>query len=282
MTPLISLLTDFGVSDNYVGVMKGVMLNILPEVNFVDITHQIPPQAVREAAFSLFTALPYFPEDSVHLVVVDPGVGSSRRPIGVQTPRYRFIAPDNGVLSYALSLEKEFEVVELSNPAYQLAEISTTFHGRDIFSPAAAHLAAGVPLGEFGPDLEDIIRLPEPVLRMDPHQLSGEVLGIDHFGNIGTSINALRWVDEKTLELNPVWTGSSADLTGFQFSAAGVIIKLGELKIKGVSATFSSVEPGQPVAVVGSDRGLDLAVNQGNLAHDFGVEPGDRVTVLFE
>lgn len=277
--PLISLLTDFGTADNYVGVMKGVMLRIAPQARFLDITHQISPQSVREGAYSLQTSLPYFPQGTIHLVVVDPGVGSDRRAVGVQIPGAQFIAPDNGVLSYVLSGQEDIQAVELANPAYHLKEISTTFHGRDIFSPAAAHLAAGVPLGELGPSVDDLVQLPEPYLAYEQGCIRGEVISIDHFGNLATSINTLQWRGEDALALDPLWTMAGGGGDEVIIPAARAVVRVGEWEVAGIAATFSAVDPGHPVAVVGSEGGLDLSLNQGNLAEKLGVTTGAPVTL---
>jgi len=276
LTPVISLLTDFGLSDHYVGVMKGVMLEILPEAVFADITHLVSPQDVREGAYALMNSVPFFPDHTVHLVVVDPGVGSRRRAVAVETPRGKFIAPDNGVLSYVLGQGVPFRAVELSNPAYHLEEISTTFHGRDIFSPAAAHLAAGVSLEELGPAVEDLVWLPLPGLEIHPDRIVGEVIGVDHFGNLGTSINALHWSAREDLVLDPVWGEKHEPV---EFSASNVEVEIGDLKLKGIARTFSAVEPGEALALVGSEHALDLSINQGNLAKVLDASPGDRVTL---
>ena len=142
---ILTLSTDFGTEDEYVGVMKGVILSIAPEVRLVDLSHQIPPQDVRRAAFLLMNAVPYFPPDTVHLAVVDPGVGTERRPLAVRTPAGTFVGPDNGLFSWVLARVPEWGAVEIREPAYRLPLVSSTFHGRDIFAPAAAYLAAGVP-----------------------------------------------------------------------------------------------------------------------------------------
>ena len=278
--PVISLLTDFGIDDNYVGVMKGVMLNILPETRFLDLTHQIPPQGVREAAYSLMTAFPYLPRGIVHLVVVDPGVGGARKAVAVESSQGSFIAPDNGVLSYLLPEIGDFRAVELNNPAYQISPVSSTFHGRDIFSPAAAHLAAGVALEELGPPVENLVTLPRPRLVIEEGRIRGEILSVDHFGNLATSISSLRWVGEDTLVLDPLWGTPEQIREPVHFSAAKSEVQVGDLNLKGIHSTFSSVELGEAVALVGSDWTLDLSLNQGSLARELDAAPGDPVTLI--
>ena len=189
--PVIALTTDFGQADGYVGTMKGVILGICPEATLVDVSHDIRPQAVRQAAYVLSTAAPYFPPGTVHMVVVDPGVGSERRPIVVQTDRATYVAPDNGVLSMVLSQEPARRAIQIrvAEPRYRLPQISATFHGRDLFAPATAHLACGVEPGELGDPLplSDLVTLPvlQPQRQSDGSWL-GEVLHIDRFGNLIT------------------------------------------------------------------------------------------------
>ncbi|MEA3396222.1 MAG: SAM-dependent chlorinase/fluorinase, partial [Chloroflexota bacterium] len=190
---LITLTTDFGTQDGYVGVMKGVMADIMPGVTFVDISHAVPPQDVRAAAYLLWTALPYFPAESIHLVVIDPGVGTARRPLASRTPWGLLVGPDNGVFSYVWAAAPSELTVELTNPAYHRSVMSTTFHGRDIFAPAAAYLARGVPLEDFGAPVAEPARLLLPRLELDEGVLKGEVLHVDHFGNAITSIGRLIW-----------------------------------------------------------------------------------------
>lgn len=278
-SPIISILTDFGDADAFVGTMKGVMLNIAPQAQLVDLSHLIPPQDIKQAAFILMTAAPYFPEGTVHLIVVDPGVGSTRRAIAVQTPHARFVAPDNGVLSYALAGVESYTAVELANPKYQLPVVSSTFHGRDIFSPAAAHLAAGVPLEKLGPVLDSIVLLDAPHLVVGEDRIEGEVVRVDHFGNLRTSIHLLDWDASDTIRLRPMLVPADTEVS---FSASRTRVSTGPLTIHGVSVTFSSVETGQPVAFVGSESALEIAVNQGNAAREFDIAVGDRVTLTFE
>jgi S-adenosylmethionine hydrolase len=279
--PLITLLTDFGDADAFVGIMKGVILGIAPQAQLVDLSHLISPQDIKQAAYILMTATPFFAKETVHLVVVDPGVGSARRPIAVSTSDAYFVAPDNGVLSYVLAKEETYRVVELSNPRYRLPDPSSTFHGRDIFSPAAAHLASGIRLDEMGPELEELVLLDPPRLIIGDDHIEAEVLNVDHFGNLRTSILLLNWVDERTLELNPLFTKQPAGEEGKRFSATEVEIEVGGHKINGISTTFSDAPLGQPLAYVGSEGGLEIAINQGNAGRELGVESGDEVALTF-
>lgn len=268
----IAMLTDFGTQDIYVGVMKGVMRGICPDAVFVDLTHSISPQNVRQGALALLNSVRYFPRGTVFLAVVDPGVGGARRPIAVRTRDYTFVAPDNGLLSYVLSTQYEAHL--LAN--YRRAEVSRTFHGRDIFAPAAAHLAEGVPLAEMGAAVTDLIRLPAPALNISGSQISGEVLDIDHFGNITTSIGRLRWTDSGDISLNPIFRHDDL-LVAIQ--AESVQVSIGEHTLKGMYPSYSAVAPGKALVLVGSTGFLEIGVNQGNAARLLGVQIGDAITV---
>ncbi len=268
----IAILTDFGTTDIYVGVMKGVMLNIAPGASIVDITHAVRPQDVRQGAFLLMNSYRYFPSGTIFLCVVDPGVGSARQPIAVQSGDYTFVAPDNGLLSWALLELGEAKPVALTNPAYRLPQISSSFHGRDIFAPAAAHLANGTPLEAFGAALDAIVTLPAPTLRVDARQIEGEVLDIDHFGNIVTSIGHLIWKSPEALALQPRF----GDI-GVALHPHDVIITLGGARLPCIRRTYSETARGDLLAMVGSSGFLEIAVNQGNAAAQLGVSPGDAV-----
>jgi S-adenosylmethionine hydrolase len=254
--PIITLTTDFGLDDGYVGTMQGVILSIAAGATLVDLSHQVPPQDVRAGAFVLYQAVPFFPRDTIHLVVVDPGVGSQRRALAVHTSQGTFVAPDNGVLSYVLASTNVHEAVSLTNPAYRLPQVSSTFHGRDIFAPAAAHLANGVPLTELGPRAINLVRLPVPEAEFTPGgDLIAHVLHVDHFGNLILDVTAGDLAEEVTFEL------------------AG-------RRIEGLSRTFADVAPGDPVAYIGSTRDhVEIALRNGNAAQEIGVDVGDEVLI---
>lgn len=255
MRPVISLTTDFGLADGYVGTMHGVILGICPEAQIVDLCHRVEPQNLRQAAWVIASSAPYFPANAIHVLVVDPGVGSARRAVAVQTTRAFYVAPDNGVLSYTLAQEQVLAQVNLDRPEYWLPEVSQTFHGRDIFSPVAAHLAAGVSLEAMGSPIEALIRLELPTFSQEPDgALSGQVLYIDRFGNLITNIpgNAL---------------------------SEQAHICLGSHRIVTVSPSYAAVEPGQPVALVSSAGHLEIAVRNGNAAVQLGAQIGDMVRV---
>ena len=271
--PIITLLTDFGDADAYVGVMKGVILGIAPTAHLVDLSHQIAPQDIRQAALILSNTYPYFPAHTVHMVVVDPGVGTKRRPIAVQTPGGRFVAPDNGVLTYVLERELEWKAVELTAEDYRLPEPSRTFHGRDIFSPAAAYLAAGMLLEQLGPAITDPVHLLLPRLAATMNSVQGEVVRIDHFGNVITNILPLRWFDDRTLAFDP----KPGEGFPASFRADQVRITVGWHTLHGIHATYHTLLTGQAGAIVGSDSELEIAINQGNAAESLGIKVGAPV-----
>ncbi len=254
--PIITLTTDFGLEDGYVGTMQGVILSIAPEAKLVDLSHQVPPQNVRAGGFVLYQASPFFPSDTIHVAVVDPGVGSERRALAVRTSQGIFVVPDNGVLSYILASADVHEAVSLTNPTYQLPHVSATFHGRDVFAPTAAHLANGVSLAELGPRAINLVRLRLPEPEFAPGgNLIAHVLHVDHFGNLILDVTAGDLAEEMTFEL------------------AG-------RRIKGLSRTFADVVPGDLVAYVGSTRDhVEIAFRDGNAAQETGVGVGDEVLI---
>jgi hypothetical protein len=281
---LITLTTDFGLVDGYVGAMKGVMARIAPGVPLVDITHSLPPQDVRSAAYVLWTTVPYFPRTSVHLVVVDPGVGTARRPIAVQSPWGSLVGPDNGVFSYLWALSPPTSGAILQNPDFRLAlddfsdGVSSTFHGRDIFAPAAAHLARGVSMEDLGPSLSDIdppVRFPLPELALDSGHIRGEVIYIDHFGNIITSIGRLLW-EEVRLHLQPVFH----ELSPIRFVARQARVFMNGRAIGPIRHTYGEVAIGASLALVGSAGMLEVGVNQGHAASRLAVQVGDPVEIV--
>jgi S-adenosylmethionine hydrolase len=254
--PIITLTTDFGLADGYVGTMQGVILSIAPSARLVDLSHQVPAQNVQAGAFVLYQAVPFFPTDTIHVVVVDPGVGSQRRALAVHTSQGVFVAPDNGVLSYVLASTDVHEAVSLTNPAYQLPQVSTTFHGRDIFAPVAAHLANGILLTELGPRAINLVRLPMPEPEVTPDSdLIAHVMHVDHFGNLILDV-------------------TDGDLGG------EVTFELGGHEIEGVSRTFADVARGQLVAYVGSSRDhVEIAIRDGNVAQAMGLSVGAEVVI---
>ncbi len=265
MTNLITLTTDFGLTDGFVGVMKGVILSINADAQCVDITHDIPPQNVQQGAFLLANSVPYFPAAAIHLCVVDPGVGSTRRAIAVEVGEATLVGPDNGVLSLAIQALNVLTPAvkprgfQLNNPRFWLPRVSTTFHGRDIFSPCAAHLSRGVPLEEIGTPVDDWTNLapPGPSRRKDG-SLVAHVIYIDHYGNIVSDIS------EQTLK---------------EFGTADLSVEIAGREIRGLARTYSDVEPEEFAALIGSPWKLEIAQREGNAAEALGVCVGDEFVV---
>ena len=272
--PLIALLTDFGTQDAYVGVMKGVMAGICPDAQFIDLTHAIEPQNVRQGAFVLMTAFSYFPKGTVFLVVVDPGVGSQRRALAARAGDCYFVAPDNGVLSYVLRRYPYAVINELTSTTHRLTNVSSTFHGRDVFAPAAAYLAAGEALDRLGGRVRDHQKLPQPALTAQADRLAGEVLHIDHYGNIVTSLGALAWEDEDTLVLTPAFGSVRKPL---RFNASAAVCNIGGTQIDCVARTYAQAGQGDLVVLVGSSGFVEISVNHGSAAGRLGVHLGDTV-----
>jgi S-adenosylmethionine hydrolase len=277
MQPVIALLTDFGTADTYVGVMKGVMLGIRSQTRFIDITHAIQPQNVRQAAFALMNAYSYFPKGTIFVVVVDPGVGSSRRPLIVSAGGYLFVGPDNGVFSYVLNEWDDATLLEPTETRFLLPQVSSTFHGRDVFAPLAAHLAADTPLQAMGLVITDPVLLPTPVLEIDGDTLRGEIVHVDRFGNAVTSIGALRWGEDRSLTLLPRFGDKGDD--SLVFDAASVTVRAGSATLGGIQRTYAEVSTREPLAMIGSDGFLEIAINQANAADALGLKAGDLVTV---
>lgn len=268
----VALLTDFGLSDTYVGVMKGVMLGIDPTAQFIDITHEIEPQNVRQAALALMNAVRYFPKGTVFLVVVDPGVGTARRPIAVQASGYTFVAPDNGVLSYALARFDDVQAVEIT---HSLPDASNTFHGRDVFAPVAAKLSTGAELETLGTPLPRMVSMPAPQLDFaDDGRVFGEIVHIDRFGNLITSIGYMRWVTDSRLTIASAFGRMSDPLPVL---AERVQVRVGGAVIHHIHHTYSEAERGALLSLVGSSSFLEISVNQGNAAARLDVAIGDRV-----
>lgn len=258
---IITLLTDFGTADAFVGIMKGVILGINPEVQLVDLAHAVPPQQVMPAALMLRSAVGAFPAGTVHLVVVDPGVGSTRRPILIETAAGLLVGPDNGVLSPAAHLMGRRAVRCIENDAFYRHPVSHTFHGRDVFAPVAAHLSRGVPPQEFGRTLDAIVELALPAAQRSAAGVSGEVVYVDHFGNLVTNIEA----------------------AAIQcFSAPRLSVSISGRPVVGPVTAYAGVPEGTLLAIVGSWGMLEIAVRNGNAAGTLAAGPGTPVTVVVE
>jgi S-adenosylmethionine hydrolase len=271
------LTSDFGTADGYVGAMKGVLLSICPQARLVDITHSIPPQDLRHTALTLWNAVRTFPPETVHLVVVDPGVGSARRPLALRSGAMTYVAPDNGVLTL-VAQDVEWAVV-LDNPQFYWngAGVSQTFHGRDIFSPAAAHLAAGVGWRELGSPISswETLSFPQIELR-SPREWVGEVLYLDHFGNAITNLGLFAWQDNNLL-LDPLF---AADRSSRHLSLPATLIVQGR-RLE-LCRTYSDVASGEPLALIGSGGLLEAAVRGGSAGRDLAIQPGDPVILRTE
>jgi S-adenosylmethionine hydrolase len=238
--------------------MKGVILGINPEVHIVDLSHEIPPQDILAGALVLRSAVSFFPPGSIHVAVVDPGVGSDRRAILLETHQAFFVGPDNGLLSLAAPPEATRRSVHLVNPAYFLAPRSRTFHGRDVFAPVAAHLSRGAAVGQFGPAVTDIERITLPGVERRETGVTGRVIYIDHFGNAVTNI-------------------SEADLR--PFSKERLFISMDAMQISGIVETYAAVAVGAPAALINSWGMLEIAVRNGSAAQQFGIAVGHEVRV---
>ncbi len=260
MPPIITLTTDFGLSDAYVGVMKGVILRLAPHAVIVDICHQVPPQDVVAASFLLADAYRYFMEGTIHVAVVDPQVGTSRRPLAILSAGYYFVGPDNGLFSFVLNgvTRNRTRAVHLTDPAYWLPVQSATFHGRDIFAPVAAHLARGVPFESLGMPvpLHQLVKLHLPPAERTGDVISGEVVHVDRFGNLITSIHA------ESLR-NP----------------QGIVVEIARQRIIGLRRTYAEVQVGELLALVSSAGYVEIAVNSGNAAERLQAQKGTPVRI---
>ena len=258
---VITITTDFGTRDWFVGTMKGVIAGIAPKAKVIDLTHELPPGDIRGGAFALAASCHFFPKGTVHVAVVDPGVGSRRRAIAVQTARAMFVGPDNGVLSWALAKEKITAIHALENEACFLLPVSRTFHGRDVFAPVAAHLSLGVPIKKFGPVLRDFVRLDWPEPRKKPHGTEGAVVYIDRFGNAITNLE-------------------SSSLSGSDGASCEVHAK--RRQNCPLRTFYQAAAPNSPVALMGSSGFLEIAVNGGSAAKVLGLRIGTRVVLRWQ
>ena len=256
---VITLMTDFGTSDHFVGVMKGVILGINPQVQIVDITHAIPPQDVHGAAFLVDSTCRYFPTGTIHVVVVDPGVGSLRRAIICQTDTAYFVCPDNGVLSYVLGDDTAHRVIALGNTDYWLSEVSNTFHGRDIFAPVAAHLSRGISLSKFGHVANNVVRLPILIPQVTKTAIAGSVIWVDRFGNLITNL-------------------TSDMLESFGMDN-GFVIRAGKAELSKLNSAYAESEEGECLAIIGSSGYVEISVNQGSAARILGLKRNDVIEV---
>lgn len=259
---VISLITDFGTRDGYAGVIKGVILKINPQVRLVDITHEVSPQDIFEAGFILKNSFKYFPNRSIHLVVVDPGVGSKRRAILVEAGDYFFIGPDNGVFTFIYESERVKRIVELTNKRYFLPHISKTFHGRDIFAPAAAYLSNGVPLEDLGEICNDVVRFDIPEPETERGIIKGVILHVDRFGNLISNISEVLFRELVGKGMHEISIGGEV---------------LGDIK-----GSYSEVIEGQALALFGSSGYLEISVRSQNAQEKLKVNRGSKIKVVYE
>ncbi len=254
--PIITLTTDFGIDDHFVGVMKGVILGIQPLAQIIDISHGVEPYEIGDGAFTIAQAYRYFPKKTIHVVVVDPGVGSARRPLLAEMAGHYFVAPDNGVLSMVFAREQP-KVRHITSERYFLQPVSRTFHGRDVFSPVAAHLASGVAGAKFGKLIDDYIRVSfDKPAQTGKHTWTGAILKIDHFGNLFTNFHIDQFPSVRT----------------HAFS-----LNTGPQAISRLALTFSDCDPGELFVVVGSSGYLEVAASQASAAKILGCSAGSPV-----
>lgn len=256
MAGLVTLLTDFGTRDPYVGIMKAVMLSVSLDIRIVDVTHEVRPRDILHGAYLFKTAYRWFPKGAVHVAVVDPGVGTERRAVAFRAGGWTFVGPDNGVFSYVVRAETVEEAVEINNPDVMLRGIGDTFQGRDIFAPAAVLLAVGVPLAELGPPVDSLAAAADLEPREKDGALQAKIVHIDRFGNCITN------VEHRHAAL---WSGVQVDVAG--------------RKITGPARTYQDVPSGESLVLFGSSGHLEVAINCGNAAVEFGLDNGDILVV---
>jgi len=256
---IITLITDFGEESGYAGVMKGVVLTINPECQIIDISHQVSPQDIEEAAFLLNNAYPYFPAHTIHVVVVDPVVGSERKPILIETDNYWFVGPDNGVFSFVFLKKGIKRVWEITNTDYFFPEVSSTFHGRDIFAPVAGHLSLGVSAKEIGSELQEYVVLADLEPKVSEGAIKGRVAYVDHFGNLTSNISKdlfSKWIADKPFE-----------------------ITVGTRVFHKLYHSYAEAGDGEILALFGSFRWLEISVKNGNCQKELGLNKGAEVTI---
>jgi len=255
---IITLTTDFGTVDHFAGTMKGVILSIRPTAQIVDITHEVQPFDVVDGAFVVAQAYRYFPKKTIHVIVVDPGVGSTRRPVLVEAAGHYFVAPDNGVLSMIFAAAKP-RVWHITNQRYFLHPLSRTFHGRDVFAPVAAHLASGIPPARFGQRIEDYLRLTfDKPSRSGKNVWTGTILKVDRFGNLATNLHIDEFAGVKTQPFE---------------------LKIARRALSRLALTFTECEPGEIFVIVGSSGYLEIASNQSSAAKALGCGAGSPVAL---
>ena len=273
--PLIVLLTDFGTLDPYVAILKGVISQIAPGVQIIDLSNEIPPGDIQRAAITLWQSYAYLPPDSVIVCVIDPGVGTSRRGVIVQSGSHTYIGPDNGIFTHVA--RKGYKAWELSNPKYMLSIPGKTFHGRDIFAPAAGYVTRGVAGAEFGQAINDLHWLPQPLFEWkDQDKLRGEILYSDRFGNLITSLGCFVQSSDGLIELNP-WLPGVPEV---QFSSIDVRLELPNGSLLSWKETFAEVPADQCGVIIGSSGLLEIVANCQSAERLLGVCRGAPVTLI--
>ena len=271
----IAMITDFGLDDPYVSIMKGIITSITPEIPLIDITHQIPLGDIQRGAFVLWQASRDFPKGTIFLCVVDPGVGTGRKAVYLKSRDQIFIGPDNGLFSYML-YNSDFSCWELSNPDFQSSNSSKTFHGRDIFAPAAAYAAGSVTGDQFGSRLNKLNKLPQPALIINENLLKGEIISRDHFGNLFTSLGAFEYKNNN-LQFRSWIDGSEI----FINDASQLRIEVNDQQLPFVQ-TFSSIDPDSCAGLIGSTGLLEIAANQSSAKALLGLEKDDPVILSWD
>ncbi|SMO63976.1 SAM hydrolase/SAM-dependent halogenase family protein [Gracilimonas mengyeensis] len=261
MSQIITLTTDFGTQDHYVSAMKAVMLGIAPGARFVDVSHEIPPQDIMAGAWVIRNSAFLYPPETVHLVVVDPGVGTSRHPIALKVKDQYFVGPDNGIFSLFFD-EFDYQACKLNNKKYWREGLSQTFHGRDVFAPVAAHMSNGASLEEIGEPIEDLVTYHWAVPIADKDGLQGWVVHIDRFGNLITNI--------------------SDDLLDEHLKDHQLKIYVGNTMLDKIVNTFADVEDGEPAAYIGSSGMLEIGINKGNAARMLSVDKGAQISIVLQ
>lgn len=257
MAKIVTLTTDYGDRDGYVGAVKGVLLRFAPDAQLVDVTHQIPPHDIEEGAYVFYSAARFFPEGTYHLVVVDPGVGGDRRPIGVRSRRGVYVGPDNGLLSWVYAWESPIEVYHLTQERFFLEPVCSTFHGRDIFAPVVGHLLQGLPIRRLGPRIQDYVLFEIPKVERFRGGRVGEIVHVDRFGNCVTNLT-----EEDVDSLGP---------------RRRIVFRVGKTEIRGIKKTFASVAKGEPVVVIGGAGTIEIALREGSAAERFSLQVGDPI-----
>ncbi len=257
--PIITMLTDFGTKDYYVSAMKGVILSINPKCLLIDISHEVPKQDVKEGAFILGNAFSYFPKGTIHLAVIDPGVGSERKPILIRTENYFFIGPDNGLFTIAAMKDRVRKVIQLTNKRYFLSNISSTFHGRDIFAPVAGYLSLGIKPDVFGKEIGKWVKLDFSGPNIKGDKLLGEIIHIDSFGNLISNIDQDRFLKF---------------INAHSFS-----IKVKNRKVSHIKRGYWEGRDKELIALFGSGGYLEIAVKDGSAKSILNAKKGDSIIV---